>query len=117
MKEEEPLSSEEILQVALPSIDGSDFHDCGTEFKKELRWGLVYFFILVSIEKTYQTREIVFDHISKHLETLEFRIVVKHFLWCFIYYLKSGHIREIWVTKLRTRATGPSKIDCCLQQH
>lgn len=37
MKEEEPLSSKEILQVALPVLDGSDFEHCGTEFTKDLR--------------------------------------------------------------------------------
>ena len=37
MKDEEPLSSKEILQVALPVLDGSDFDHCGTEFTKDLR--------------------------------------------------------------------------------
>lgn len=37
MKDEEPLSSKEILQVALPVLDGSDFKHCGTEFTKDLR--------------------------------------------------------------------------------
>lgn len=37
MKDEEPLSSKEILQVALPVLDGSGFEHCGTEFTKDLR--------------------------------------------------------------------------------
>ena len=41
MKDEQTLTSEEILKQALPTIDGSDFQDCGTEFKKELKWVVV----------------------------------------------------------------------------
>jgi len=37
MKEEDPLTPEEILQDALPAIDGPEFEHCGTEFKKDLR--------------------------------------------------------------------------------
>lgn len=37
MKEEDPLTPEEILKDALPAIDGPEFEDCGTEFKKDLR--------------------------------------------------------------------------------
>lgn len=37
MKDEEPLSSKEIRQMALHVLDGSDFEHCGTEFKKDLR--------------------------------------------------------------------------------
>lgn len=40
MKEEDPLTPEEILKDALPAIDGPDFEDCGTEFKKDLRWAV-----------------------------------------------------------------------------
>ena len=41
MKEEDPLTPEEILKDALPAIDGPDFENCGTEFKKDLRWAVV----------------------------------------------------------------------------
>ena len=41
MKDEDPLTPEEILKDALPAIDGPDFEDCGTEFKKDLRWVVV----------------------------------------------------------------------------
>lgn len=37
MKDEEPLSSKEIRQMALHVLDGSDFEHCGTEFNKDLR--------------------------------------------------------------------------------
>lgn len=37
MKDEEPLSSKEIRQMALHVLDGSDFEHCGKEFKKDLR--------------------------------------------------------------------------------
>ena len=41
MKDEDPLTPEEILKDALSAIDGPDFEDCGTEFKKDLRWAVV----------------------------------------------------------------------------
>ena len=41
MKDEDPLTPEEILKDALPAIDGPDFEDCGSEFKKDLRWAVV----------------------------------------------------------------------------
>lgn len=41
MKEEDPLTPEEILKDALSAIDGPEFEDCGTEFKKDLRWAFV----------------------------------------------------------------------------
>lgn len=37
MKDESPLSPEEIRSFALQAIDGSEFQDCGTEFKKDLK--------------------------------------------------------------------------------
>ena len=59
--------------------------------------------VLVSIEKTYQTRKTVFDHISKHLEDRQntpwraifstlfsvFGNVVKHDLSCLIYFVQN----------------------------
>ena len=41
MKDEEPLTSLEILKEALQAIDGPDFYDCGSEFKKDLKWVVV----------------------------------------------------------------------------
>ena len=41
MKEEDPLTPEEILKDALPAIDGPEFEHCGTEFKKDLRWAVL----------------------------------------------------------------------------
>ena len=41
MKEEDPLTPEEILKDALPVIDGPEFENCGTEFKKDLRWAVM----------------------------------------------------------------------------
>ena len=37
MKDEEPLSSKDILQMVLPILDGSEFEHCSTEFTKGLR--------------------------------------------------------------------------------
>ena len=41
MKEEDPLTPEEILKDALPAIDGPEFEHCGAEFKKDLRWAVL----------------------------------------------------------------------------
>lgn len=40
MKDEENLTAEEIVQEAVSAIDGPDFHGCGREFKRELKWVL-----------------------------------------------------------------------------
>ena len=37
MKDESPLPPEDIRSFALQAIYGSDFQDCGTEFKKDLK--------------------------------------------------------------------------------
>lgn len=36
MKDEVPLTPEEIIEEALPALDGPDFQHCGAEFKKDL---------------------------------------------------------------------------------
>ena len=43
MKDEENLTAQEIKEEALLTIDGPDFHGCGREFRKELKWVLALF--------------------------------------------------------------------------
>ena len=65
-----------------------DFYDFMSPF---------FSFVLVLIEKIYQTLETVFHWLSKHLEFYFFEfysqsldILMKHCLSCLIYYLKQG---------------------------
>ena len=37
MKEEETLTTEEIMEEALSAIDGPEFQGCGREFRKDLK--------------------------------------------------------------------------------